>query len=187
MSKGAAHPRWRGGIYRNDKGGRVDTPNGPCIACNPMAERRVAAPSPMNQAPLPDPPGELSSSFSPSLINALLKQYHDTIKHVPNEEWGRAVRAIRLLLAKGLSLAQLETAVRHYAANFKSEDDRVRFAKAANRFFTAQTIAVWQHEATPIRRSAAPMPAYDPDDWCQHEPPCNSREWHAVKLRVEGG
>jgi uncharacterized protein YdaU (DUF1376 family) len=31
---------------------------------------------------------------------------------------------------------------------------------------------------------AAPAPAYD-SDWCQHEPRCNSRDWHAVLLERE--
>jgi hypothetical protein len=31
------------------------------------------------------------------------------------------------------------------------------------------------------RTTAAPTPIYD-DDWCDHDPPCNSREWHNVKI-----
>ena len=33
----------------------------------------------------------------------------------------------------------------------------------------------------PHQRAAAPTPVYDAD-WCEHEPRCNSREWHAVML-----
>jgi hypothetical protein len=43
----------------------------------------------------------------------------------------------------------------------------------------------WQERYPPSLvakgRSAAPTPVYAPDDWCDHDPPCNSREWHAVR------
>jgi hypothetical protein len=38
--------------------------------------------------------------------------------------------------------------------------------------------------AGPTPAASAIMPAYDPD-WCQHEPRCNSRDWHAVKVERE--
>ena len=38
--------------------------------------------------------------------------------------------------------------------------------------------------AVATRTSAAQMPAYNPD-WCQHEPRCNSRDWHDVLVGRE--
>lgn len=35
------------------------------------------------------------------------------------------------------------------------------------------------------RVQAAPAPASYPTDWCQHDPPCNSREWHNVLVAKE--
>jgi hypothetical protein len=36
------------------------------------------------------------------------------------------------------------------------------------------------HSPAP-RMAARPTPTYPDDDWCDHDPPCNSREWHAVR------
>jgi hypothetical protein len=37
------------------------------------------------------------------------------------------------------------------------------------------------------RAVAQPAPTYPEDDWCAHEPRCNSREWHAVIIAEESG
>lgn len=39
-------------------------------------------------------------------------------------------------------------------------------------------------QAKTARASAAPMPDYD-RDWCRHNPPCNSRDWHGVLVSRE--
>ena len=38
----------------------------------------------------------------------------------------------------------------------------------------------------PTRTSASPLPSIYDDDWCQHDPRCNSREWHALTMQVPG-
>jgi hypothetical protein len=40
--------------------------------------------------------------------------------------------------------------------------------------------------AAPPTTTARPTPTYPDDDWCQHDPRCNSREWHALTMQVPG-
>ena len=41
-------------------------------------------------------------------------------------------------------------------------------------------------DAVPVTPANRWMPTrVGPEDWCHHEPRCNSREWHAVKTRED--
>ena len=42
-------------------------------------------------------------------------------------------------------------------------------------------------DARPVESASrvAPMPAYTDSDWCQHEPKCSSRDWHAILVAKE--
>lgn len=149
-----------------------------------MAERRVPDTDPLRQDPLPSPPAKLSSSLSPSEINVVLKAYHDHVRFVPSEEWGRAVRAVKLLVDKGLTLKQIEYAIEAYARSFPTKDTRLRYAKAANRFLVYQNVDVWL--ASSNRAPASSSYPADFGEYCDHDPPCPHREWHALLLRREG-
>jgi len=40
-------------------------------------------------------------------------------------------------------------------------------------------------DAIPITPANRWMPSAVPEDWCHHEPRCNSRDWHAMKVKVD--
>jgi len=145
-----------------------------------MAERQMPDTDPLRQDPLPVPSTKLSSSLAPSTVNAILKAYHDRVKFVPSEEWRHAVRAVRLLVDKGLTPEQLERAVLAYAKSFPTKETRIRYAKAANRFFVYQNVEIWLAQASPTITYPN-----DYGEWCHHDPPCPHREWHAIMVQRE--
>jgi len=69
------------------------------------------------------------------------------------------------------------------AAPFEDQpigDDDFRFWRSRFREWLGTT-----EKPARATKSAAPTPVYNDEDWCHHDPPCGSRDWHAMKVQAE--
>jgi hypothetical protein len=107
---------------------------------------------------------------------------HRVTKKQAVEQWGRLSAADRETV-----LTEVRWRVLHDATwQAPREDGRwaiphpFRYLRD-RRFTDARNSTTPAHSGT----TARPAPVYVSDDWCQHDPPCNSREWHVVRLAGE--
>ena len=105
---------------------------------------------------------------------------HRVTKKQAVEQWTRLSASDR-----ETALTEVRWRVEHDAAWQAPREDGRWAIPHPFRYLRDRRFADARNNAPPAPARAAtahPMPHYDAD-WCQHDPPCGSREWHAVKMQ----
>ena len=104
---------------------------------------------------------------------------HRVTKKQAIEQWARMSAPDR-----AAALVEVHWRVRHDLTWQRPCDDGRWAIPHPFRYLRDRRFTDSRNSSTPAQPAAKvrPPPRYDDDDWCDHDPPCNSREWHAVRI-----